>query len=88
MLGFRGYRLRVQDGDYVYVLPDRGVDIAKRNARDVKGRQAILRTIRDGWENNTAYPVKVSLLSRVRGYVNVDLYGETVSVHDSEIIRA
>ena len=87
MFKLKGYRLRVQHGDYVYVLPDRGQDIARRNAKGSVERNAILRTIREAWENNTAFPVAVGFTSRIRGFVKLDLYGEMLSVHDSEIIR-
>ena len=88
MFKFKGYRLRVRHGDYVFVLPDRGKAIARRNTRDGIALNAILRTIRDAWENNTAFPVQVGFTSRLRGYVTLDLYGEPLSVHDTEIIRS
>ena len=88
MFKFKRYRLRVNDGDYVFILPDRGKAIASRNTRDGTARNAILQTIREAWEHNTAFPVKVGYMSRLRGYVTLDLYGEPLSVHDTEIIRA
>ncbi len=87
MFAFQGYKLRVKDGDSVFILPDRAVKIAKRNARDAKTRDCIVRTIHEAWEKNAVFTTKVGLLSRLRGYVEVNLYGEMLSVHDSDVIR-
>ena len=88
MLKYKGYKLRVKNGDYVYILPDRGSDIAKRNSSDPLGQKDILSTVQEAWENNTAFAVKVGFMSRIRGFVELDMYGTTLSVHDKEIIRA
>ena len=88
MFSFKGYRLRVNDGDNVFILPDRAVQIAKRNARDADTRTGIVQTIREAWENNTVFAARVGWASRLWGYVYVDVFGETLSVHDSDVIRA
>ena len=88
MFPFKGYRLRVNDGDNVFILPDRAIQIAKRNARDATTRTGIVRTIKEAWENNTVFAARVGVTSRLRGYVHVDVFGEILSVHDTDVIRA
>ena len=77
-------KIRVCHGDKVWIRPDKAQLIAKRSV-PAKDESWVITLIE---QEREPYDVLLNLTSPLTGKLSVMFYGTTLSVYDSEIIRA
>lgn len=78
-------KVRVCQGDKVWIRPDKAREIAHRSLSSQHDRDWVIDLIQQEREPHT---VMVHMSSRWTGNLSVIFYGITLTVKDSEIIRA
>ena len=78
-------KVRVCQGDKVWIRPDKALAIANRSLSSQNDRDWVIDLIKQEREPHT---VMVHMSSRWTGNLSVMFYGITLTVKDSEIIRA
>ena len=78
-------KVRVCQGDKVWIRPDKAHDIASRSLSSKQEREFAIKLIEEEREPHT---VLVHMSSQFTGKLTVLFYGTSLTVYDSEIIRA